>query len=465
MSMRPLSLGKFLLLFSFAFVLSNCAKDPDPNPSPIYKTPSELDNSVVMTWNKLFLDAERFTKGYKPPVSARAIAYINMIGYESIVPGMSDKYNSVAKIQYGLNMPSAQAGKSYAWAIVMNNAYKYAFKFFFQTAPSGQQIAINRTFEDLMNKYQQDFDAETITRSLALGQDVAEIIISWSQADAIGDGAYDRNYDNNYVPPTGAGKWQPTKPDYGQALLPYWGKVRTFAANENDLTLSGPVEFSTEPGSEFYRQAKQIEELTKSTIANPDGEDFWISQFWSDDCATLTFSPAGRWIAETHQVITEQNLNLVDATVAFTKVSMALCDAGIGAWKNKYIYNTIRPVDYISQVFGDTEWRTIMCPDGTGNYFTPPFPAYPSGHATFASSACGVLANIFGDNYAMNDKCHEGRTEFKGTPRHFTSFSQMAEENAYSRLPLGVHFVMDANGGLDLGKKIAAKVNQIHFKK
>lgn len=76
-----------------------------------------------------------------------------------------------------------------------------------------------------------------------------------------------------------------------------------------------------------------------------------------------------------------------------------------------------------------------------------------------------MLADLYGDTYNMVDRCHEGRTEFISAPRAFNSFFAMAEENAYSRIPLGVHFEMDAVEGLNLGYGVGSKVNALPWRK
>jgi len=65
----------------------------------------------------------------------------------------------------------------------------------------------------------------------------------------------------------------------------------------------------------------------------------------------------------------------------------------------------------------------------------------------------------------MTDRCHEGRPEFIGTPRAFNSFYEMAEENAESRIPLGVHYRMDCEQGVNLGYRCGRRVNQLPWKK
>ncbi|MFK8007424.1 MAG: phosphatase PAP2 family protein [Saprospiraceae bacterium] len=93
------------------------------------------------------------------------------------------------------------------------------------------------------------------------------------------------------------------------------------------------------------------------------------------------------------------------------------------------------------------------------------FPGYPSGHSCFASAAARVFNNAFGNFTNFTDRTHEGRDEFRGEPRSFTSFDKMAEENGYSRIPLGVHIRMDCTEGLRLGYEISDAVNDLKLRK
>jgi hypothetical protein len=84
----------------------------------------------------------------------------------------------------------------------------------------------------------------------------------------------------------------------------------------------------------------------------------------------------------------------------------------------------------------------------------PSFPAYPSGHSVFGATAAVILENYFGSTFNLTDNSHEGRKEFLGKPRTFNSFFEMANENARSRMHLGVHFRMDCEEGMRLGNRI-----------
>lgn len=453
---------KILAVLVIVIVFIQCQPDPiQPEPE---KKPYHLDGDVAITWNKLYLELEKGTPGYYAVVSARNIAYINLAAYASLVPGMKDKYNPIASVRWALSMPEIDEEDNYAWNIVLNSAYKTSFEYFFPSAPADLKDRITETYDAVMKNYKSGYEEATIQRSIDLGEAVSQIINGWSRTDITGHDAFNRVTQPSYVPPSGPGKWEPTKPDFTPAGFPYWGEVRAFVLSRDNLEVSPPVEYSTDTASVFYKQALETYILTNAARENPDSEDAWIAQFWSDDCIGLTYSTASRWISIMTQVLEKEKLNLAESVVAYTRFSIALCDVGICAWRNKYKYNVLRPIDYISDVI-DPEWQTLMCPDENGVTTTPASPAYPSAHASFAAAAAGVLEAIFGKDYIFTDKSHKNRTEFNGTPRTYQSFTDMAEECAYSRLPLGVQFRMSTETGLGLGYKVADAVNGIKFKK
>ncbi|MBK8504986.1 MAG: hypothetical protein IPL46_23895 [Saprospiraceae bacterium] len=262
---------------------------------------------------------------------------------------------------------------------------------------------------------------DVFNRSDEFGTAIGNAIFKWSQSDQLGHESFLKINDPSYVPPQFEGAWQPTYPDYSPALLPYWGQVRTFAATSDDR-VPPPLSFSTDTNSPFYVQAKECMILSNKANDGSNHEDRWIADFWSDDCPILTFSPAGRWIAISNQVIKNHDVTLDQAVYTYAKIGIGLNDAGVRCWAEKYNYNILRPVDYVRAYMGQTQWNTIMCPDGSGNYYTPPFPTYPSGHATFGAVSAEVLTDIYGTHYSMTDRSHEGRQEFFINTSHFRQF-------------------------------------------
>ena len=446
------------LLLLAALYFQSCQKDDEV--TVVSSPAAQFSYRIPLIWNQLYLEVERYCPGYKPPVSARNNAYINFIAYEAIVHGSDDRYRSFSGFYSGLNIEEPAADFEYNWEVSLNAAYEKAFELYFPTAPAAQQFRILEISNDLRSDLQSRTAPDVYERSVDYGQYVAQTIYDWSAEDEWGHEGYLNNIDPAYVPPVKVGSWNPTYPDFTPALLPHWGKVRTFAALSSD-EVPPPPTFNITPGSQLYQEALQTRNLVNDIKAGIKDDELWIAEFWSDDCPILTFSPAGRLVSITNQIIAIERIDMMETVAIYAKVGMALADAGIKCWQQKYRFNLLRPIDYIREHLQDDQWNTVMCPDGSGGYYTPNFPTYPSGHATFSAAAAVVLENSFGGNYRFTDRSHEGRSEFRGSPRTFSSFREMAVENAYSRVPLGVHFISDAESGTNLGYVIGQRVSDL----
>jgi membrane-associated phospholipid phosphatase len=108
----------------------------------------------------------------------------------------------------------------------------------------------------------------------------------------------------------------------------------------------------------------------------------------------------------------------------------------------------------------DPTWQPLGAPGLAGQpSYTPPFPSYISGHATFGTAVFTILADFYG-----TDNIHFtiGSEELTGVTRSFASFSAAALENAWSRVYLGVHFWFDQTAGLAVGTGLGNTIfNQI----
>ncbi|HNE29847.1 MAG: vanadium-dependent haloperoxidase [Saprospiraceae bacterium] len=424
---------------------------------------SRYDYRVVFDWNSLFLDLERYAAGYRPGPAPRALAYLGFSAYEACVSGMPE-YQSLASRYVGLSLPQVQQEAEYHWPTVVNASYAYLMgKFFKNAAPD--RFALIATLENANNLvYKTEISEEVFQRSQKHGRAVAAVMWEWAQTDDAGHDAH-LNPFGDYIWQAhydGPGDWVPTSPGPGKGLFPYWGQVRTFALTESRKRCRPPLPFSENPQTALYTQALEV--YVQNTPSLPY-ESEWIAEYWSDDLLNLTFSPPCRWLAVANQIYANEQCNLEKAIVTNAKLGMALNDAAVGAWYSKYYYNVERPETYIRRVI-DPAWHTNLDNPLTGEKgLTPSFPAYPSGHATFGAAGVEAMASEFGYSYSMTDRCHEGRTEFISTPRTFNSLYEMALEDAWSRVLLGVHFRMDAEEGTRFGTEIGRMVNSLPWKK
>lgn len=437
-------------------LFSGCKDDDTRTPSEINLVKNE-DATVPLAWMNLFLELDRYAQNFRPGPAPRALAYINLAAYEAAMDGMPE-YNSLQSLYAGLQMPPTDKNQEYHWPTVVNTVYATMFKrmipgyLLLPDQQSDLQFKILSLEQEFNNEYQSKIGSRVLDRSKARGEEIANAVWEWSKTDQAGHDQFNNPRPANYIPPSGPGLWQPTPPDFSAALFPFWGNARTFAISQEDKLSKPPLTFSEDPGSLLYLQAREV----KITVDSLKFNDQWIAEFWSDDFVGQMFSPPARWISITNQVIEAENVNLETALYAYAKVSIALNDASVAAWYSKYVYNVERPVTFIQRVI-DPNWL----PHWDSN---PSFPAYPSGHATFGAAAAEVLSHIFGYSYSMTDRSHEGRTDFYGMPRTYSTFYEMAEENAYSRIPLGVHFRMDAEEGVRLGFQVGRRINEMPFK-
>jgi len=115
----------------------------------------------------------------------------------------------------------------------------------------------------------------------------------------------------------------------------------------------------------------------------------------------------------------------------YAVLHIAYHDAVIAIFDAKYTYWGIRPDQY------DTTYKPLIS--------TPPFPGYPSGHATGAATTSAVLGYFF--------------------PADAKEFQQLAQDCADSRFDAGIHFRTDNETGLRMGEAIGKYIVETWMKK
>ena len=299
-----------------------------------------------------------------------------------------------------------------------------------------------------------------IDSSLSVGKAVAEQVLAWSKTDDYGK----LSAKLRYTPLKGEAYWFPTPPAYMEAVEPNWQTVKTLVIDScNQFVPLPPVAFSKDSNSNFYALAKEVYDVSKE----PTQEQLNIAGFW--DCnpfvvatsghMSLGFkkiSPGGHWMNIGGVAAKKAKLSFDKTIQLESLVGIALMDAFISCWDEKYRSNRIRPETYINRYI-DVKWQPLLQ--------TPPFPEYTSGHSVISTACAEVLTYLLGDNFSYTD---DTELMFELQPRNFTSFQMAADEAAISRLYGGIHY-KDAieqgqAEGREVGKYIVEKISHAGIK-
>lgn len=312
------------------------------------------------------------------------------------------------------------------------------------------------------------------SRGIDLGRRVALAILNERSNDNS-----NLNLPYNFSTLPGYHQPDPLHPNQG-FHAPHWGYVDPFVIADVHSHLSPPP-----PALDSFEYAVAYQALANwggaagqyPTLRSP--QDTITGIFWGYDGAPGLGTPPRlynqvvRAIAIKKRNTTEQNARL------FALVNLAMADAGIQCWYSKYHYEFWRPVTGIRNgdddtnvyTIGDPAWRPVGAPAtngaGDGVDFTPPFPAYPSGHSTFGAAAFNMTSRFYGtagisfsftsDEYNGINKGSDGRRRPVVT-RTYRNLEEAIMENAWSRIYLGIHWPFDAYDGVIAGKIIAGEV-------
>ncbi|HEV8115755.1 MAG TPA: phosphatase PAP2 family protein, partial [Acidimicrobiales bacterium] len=457
----------------------------------------------ILYWNDVALQAnlESHTNGKNeqtgPPLSSRALAVVHLAMYDAFAGVSRDPVNLPPYLP-GLTAPPGAA---------------------LDAAVAG---AAHTTLVSLFPSQKASFDAKLAQAGLppagyyagiGFGITVAQAILK-DRKDDPGSG------DAGFVVPAKRGGHRPDPDSPGQGhYAPFYGNQSKCFAVSAPHTLADPPALDSKAYLDALREVADKGTAAQGpTVASSNrrtSEETVIGLFWAYDGASGLGTPPRLYNQIVREIATRRTPVNSPAQNArlFALVNVAMADAGILAWREKYRHNLWRPV------LGIREHDPSIGPDGTGQptfddegdctwlpqgapstnvvgkkNATPNFPAYPSGHATFGAAAFQITRLFYDRQGALehkpdnltngmtfvSDELNGVNTDNKGTvrPRHVRRFDgglwKMIEENGLSRVYLGVHWVYDAFavknngkpdltqnvGGVPLGLKIAEDIFQ-----
>ncbi|GAB2191640.1 hypothetical protein MAH1_32480 [Sessilibacter sp. MAH1] len=279
------------------------------------------------------------------------------------------------------------------------------------------------------------------------------------------------------------GEWQPdpnTPPTAGEfnlALGAYWGNVKPFFMAAGDqFRIAPPPSLEGEEYAEAYAGVAAIggAPTNTNTVSTGTDETRFIGNYWGYDGVPLIGVPPRIYNQIAIQIAKAEGLtDPLELARTLAMVNIGMADVGIAAWDSKFFYNLWRPVTGIrsEDLNPDTVKDITWDPVGVSVINTeepvrptPPFPAYPSGHAAFGGVTFEVLRDLLGDDTPFTFVSDEynglGFDPFHPdvprpfVPVRFERLTDAQEQNGISRVYNGVHWSFDDTAGQGQGTAI-----------
>jgi hypothetical protein len=298
-----------------------------------------------------------------------------------------------------------------------------------------------------------------------------------------------------FIPGNQPGKWRPDPISQSPlALGGRWSQVKPLVlVSASQFRAAAPPRLSSAAYTTAFNEVKLFggDGVNTPTVRNPDQTIAGI--YWGYDGTPGLGTPPRLYNQIAAQLAKARGGSTIDIARLFAVVNVGLADAALACWETKFYpeYQFWRPITGIREsdpgtgptgkgdgnllTAGDVHFTPLGAPASnlSGPNFTPPFPAYTSGHATLGSVVFQTLRNVFGTDLVpftfvsdeFNGKTKDNRGNVRPRlPRSFASLSHAEEENGQSRIYLGIHWAFDKTEGRTQGQRVANYVLQNAFR-
>ena len=441
----------------------------------------------VRRWNEIALDASGldhtpvapgeprvFGEQIGPGRASRAMAIVHI--------AMFDAINAIVGGYRGYTDVAAPPGPASLGAAIAEAAHDTLVALY----PS-QQAALDALLtEDL----ERIADANARRNGIDLGRRAAAAILARRSAD--GSEHAEPRVGVEFLTADEPGSWrQDPVSEIPLALGAYWGKVAPFVLGSADeLRVPPPPALG---GGEYAAAYQEVTRLGGDGVATPTertADQTHAALYWAYDGTPSLCAPPRLYNQIAVRIAGQMRSDLVEVARLLALVNVAMADAGIAVWESKYHYSFWRPVTGIREAddgtgptgagdgnpatAGDPTFVPLGAPASnlTGPSFTPPFPAYPSGHAANGGAVRQKLRHVDPTHDItlsfVSDEFNGVTRDRDGTlrplaPRSFASLSEAEEENGQSRVYLGIHWSFDKTAGIAQGRRVADAVFRTVF--
>jgi len=275
------------------------------------------------------------------------------------------------------------------------------------------------------------------TEGIALGTAAGNAILDLRA----GDGAY-QNPISDWPASTVPGVYIIVPPSTF-VYAPFWATMQPFSLKSPDQFRSPPPpDLLSHEYTQAFNEVKDFGAIN-STVRTADQTAFAL---WWYELSDIGWNRIGTIQAMNH------NTGLYTTARLFALLNMAIADGYTAGFDSKFYYNFWRPYTAIHAAATDGNDGTAADPNWEPLFVTPPIPDYPSTHSVAGNAAAAVLEYFFGNNSPFSMTSTTAVPA--GAIRSFESIKKAANENAESRVMVGIHFRFAINAGQKLGDEV-----------
>jgi hypothetical protein len=251
------------------------------------------------------------------------------------------------------------------------------------------------------------------------------------------------NYGTGAIAP---GAWVLTPGPFTFAQTPWLGSMHPFVLESTDqFKAKAPPNLRSAEWAKDFNETKAL-----GRIDSPRTDyQTKTAYFWNGN-VTNQFN------RELRDVVTQYDMDLVDAAHLLAAGDLAAEDAAMATWHAKYTYLFWRPLTAIRNAGIDGNPKTAADSTWAPLITHPNHPEWPSAHGSISGALTQVLAEVLGtkDVNVTIWGAENGSTALT-TSRHYDSINEIRDEVENARVWGGFHYRSSVDAGLKLGEKVA----------
>ena len=444
-----------------------------PRPRPPRPSTQALER--LHHWNSIAVDASgldhtpvaegedrNFGEQLGPGRASRAVAIVHLAIYEAVnaIDGGHESFTGLDRAPRNASMDAAIAQAAYDTLVAV--------------FPSQSEIMRGHMRDELaaLPRY-------GLVQGLYIGRKAARAVLKLAARD--GSAHAEARLDIDFFTSTEPGKWrQDPISKVPLAMGAHWGEVKPFVLESAaQFRVPPPPALDSPEYAVAFDEVKRLggDGAATGTLTERTLEQTQAGIYWAYDGTPSLCAPPRLYNQIVLNIADQMGTDVVELARLLALVNLAMSDAGIAIWESKYYYQVARPVTAIREAAtdgndattGDANFSPLGAPASNlvGPNFTPPFPAYPSGHAGFGGAIFEMLRRFYGTDDIpftfVSDEYNGETLDNKGQirpllSRSFKSLSEAEEENGQSRIYLGIHWSFDKTAGIEQGRQVAGYI-------